>query len=207
MRLYGLTGGIATGKSTVSSMFREAGVPVIDADELAREVVEPGQSALAEIAVRFPGCLTPEGKLDRQKLGARIFGDPVERAALDALMHPRIQSLAMARTAQLAATGAPAAIYDAALLIENKLYQGPSTGLGTGLDGVILVTCPPEVQRARLIARNGLSQAQASQRIAAQMSLEEKRPFATWLIDNGGSVEATRAQVEKVISAWSGRRP
>ncbi len=199
MRLYGLTGGIATGKSTVSSMFREAGVSVIDADELAREVVEPGQPALAEIAVHFPGSLTPEGKLDRKKLGALIFAHPGERAALNALMHPRIQALAMERTANVAATGAREAIYDAALLIENKLYQG--------LDGVILVTCPPEAQLARLMVRNALSQTEGRQRIAAQMSLAEKRPFATWLIDNGGSLEATRAQVAKVISAWSGRRP
>ena len=199
MRLYGLTGGIATGKSTVSSMFKQAGVPVIDADELAREVVEPGQPALAEVALRFPGSLTAEGKLDRQKLGAHIFAHPSERAALNALMHPRIQALAMERTAALAAAGATTALYDAALLIENKLYLG--------LDGVILVSCPPEVQLARLIARNPLSESEAKQRIAAQMSLEEKRPLATWLIDNGGSLEATRAQVAMVISAWSGLRP
>ena len=103
MQVFGLTGGIASGKSTVSAMFREAGVPVIDADELAREVVEPGQPALAEIAARFPGTLTPDGRLDRAKLGARIFADPAERAALDAITHPRIQALALERTAALAA--------------------------------------------------------------------------------------------------------
>lgn len=196
MQLYGLTGGIASGKSTVSAMFREAGIPVIDADALAREVVEPGQPALAEIAARFPGTLTPEGHLDRAVLGQRIFADPAERAALNAITHPRIQALAVERTAAIAATGAPAAIYDAALLIENRLHQG--------LAGVILVSCPPEVQRARLMARNGLTEAQAQERIASQMPLEQKRPFATWIIDNGGTLEATRAQVEKVISGWVG---
>ncbi len=194
MRLYGLTGGIASGKSTVSAMFRQAGIPVIDADELAREVVEPGQPALAEIAARFPGTLTADGKLDRAKLGALIFEDPKERAALGAITHPRIQAFALERTATIAATGAPAAIYDAALLIENKLHEP--------LDGVILVTCAPRVQLARLMARNALSETQARQRIDSQMSLEQKRPFATWLIDNGGSLESTHAQVKKVIAGW-----
>ncbi|MDP2270759.1 MAG: dephospho-CoA kinase [Archangium sp.] len=194
MRLYGLTGGIASGKSTVSAFFREAGIPVIDADALAREVVEPGQPALAEISARFPGTLTAEGTLDRAKLGALIFQDPAERAALGAITHPRIQALALERTTALAATGATAAIYDAPLLIENKLSEA--------MNGVILVTCPPEVQLARLMARNALTEAQARQRIDSQMSLEQKRPFATWLIDNGGSLEATRAQVKKVIAGW-----
>ncbi len=194
MRLYGLTGGIASGKSTVSAFFREAGIPVIDADALAREVVEPGQPALAEISARFPGTLTAEGTLDRAKLGALIFKDPAERAALGAITHPRIQALALERTTALAATGAKAAIYDAALLIENELHEA--------MNGVILVTCPPEVQLARLMARNALTEAQARQRIDSQMSLDQKRPFATWLIDNGGSLEATRAQVKKVIAGW-----
>jgi dephospho-CoA kinase len=199
MKLIGLTGGIATGKSTVSTMLREAGLPVIDADELAREVVEPGQPALAEIALRFPGVLTPDGRLDRTKLGARIFSDPAERAALAAITHPRIQALAMDRTAALAARGVPVAIYDAALLIENKLHEG--------MDGVILVTCPLEAQLARLMSRNALTEADAKLRIASQMSVDQKRPFATWLIDNGGTLEATRAQVEKVISAFVGYGP
>lgn len=199
MKLIGLTGGIATGKSTVSAMFREAGLPVIDADELAREVVEPGQPALADIAVRFPGVLTPDGRLDRAKLGARIFSDPAERAALAAITHPRIQALAMERTSALAASGVPVAIYDAALLIENKLHEG--------MDGVILVTCPPEVQLARLRSRNALTEADAKARIASQMPVEQKRPFATWVIDNGGTLEDTRAQVEKVISTLVGYGP
>jgi dephospho-CoA kinase len=197
MRVYGLTGGIASGKSTVSSMFREAGVPVIDADELAREVVEPGQPALAEIAARFPGTLTPEGRLDRAKLGALIFKDASERKALSAIIHPRIQALALERTAEVAATGVPTAIYDAALLIENRIHEN--------LDGVILVSCPEDVQLARLMARNHFTEEQARERIGSQMSLAQKRPFATWLIDNGGSLEATRAQVEKVISEWKVR--
>lgn len=196
MRLFGLTGGIATGKSTVSSMFRAAGLPVIDADELARKVVEPGQPAHAQIAARFPGVIGADGRLDRAKLGARVFADPTERAALGAITHPRIQALAMERTAALAASGASVAIYDAALLIENKLHEA--------MDGVILVTCPRQVQLARLMARNTFSEAEARARITSQLSLEQKVPFATWIVDNGGSLEATQAQVEKLISGWSG---
>lgn len=196
MKLYGLTGGIASGKSTVASMFRDAGIPVIDADQLAREAVEPGQPALDEIFARFPEVIAPDGRLDRAKLGARVFKDVVDRAALGAILHPRIQALAMERRAEVAATGAAEAIYDAALLIENKQHLG--------LDGVILVSCPLEVQLTRLMARNQLSEEDARARIASQMSLEEKKPFATWLIENGGPVEMTRAQVQQVISAWKG---
>lgn len=199
MKVFGLTGGIASGKSTVTAMFREAGVPVIDADALAREVVEPGQPALLEIAARFPGTVDAAGRLDRAKLGALVFSEPSARAALNAITHPRIQALALERTQALAARGTPVALYDAALLIENRLHEA--------LDGVVLVSCPVEVQRARLMARNGLSAEAADQRIASQLSLEQKRPFATWIIDNGGSLEATRAQVEQVISQWVGYGP
>ena len=192
MRLYGLTGGIATGKSTVSAMFRAEGLPVIDADLLAREVVEPGQPALADIAARFPEVIGPDGRLDRKKLGARIFGDAAERAALNALTHPRIQALALQRTRALAAAGEVVALYDAPLLIENKLQER--------MDGVILVWCAPAVQLARLTARDGLTEPEARARLASQMPIDEKRAFATWIIDNGGPLEATRAQVKQVIS-------
>jgi dephospho-CoA kinase len=192
MRVFGLTGGIATGKSTVSSMFRDAGLPIIDADLLAREVVEPGTPALAEIAARFPGVIGADGRLDRKKLGARIFNDAAERAALGAITHPRIRDLALERTTALAQTGAPIAIYDAPLLIENRLHEG--------MNGVILVVCPEAVQLERLRTRDGLTDEQARARVASQMPLPQKRAHATWVIDNGGSLAQTRAQVEQVIS-------
>ena len=194
MHVFGLTGGIASGKSTVSAMFREAGIPVIDADALAREVVEPGRPALAEIAARFPGTVDGEGRLDRAKLGALIFSDAEARKALNAITHPRIQALALERTQALADEGVPVALYDAALLIENGLHRA--------LNGVVLVSCPVEVQRARLMARNGLTAEEADLRIASQMPLEAKEPFATWLIDNGGTLDSTRAQVKQVIARW-----
>jgi len=193
VRLYGLTGGIASGKSTVSRMFVDKGMPLIDADVVAREVVARGQPALAEIAARFPGVVTAEGALDRAALGARIFANPAERAALDAITHPRIRQAVLEKSIALAESGAPRALYDAALLIENKLHEG--------LDGVVLVVVPRDVQRQRLMARNQLTQAEADARIASQMPLDDKRPFATWIIDNGGSLEATRAQVDAVWKA------
>lgn len=190
MLLYGLTGGIATGKSTVARRFVELGMPLLDADVIAREVVAKGQPALDEIARRFPGVVGADGTLDRAALGARIFADPAERAALDAITHPRIRQAVLEQSIKLAESGAPRALYDAPLLIENRLHEG--------LSGVVLVVAPRDVQRQRLMARNHLSAAEADARIDSQMPLDAKRPFATWIIDNAGDLEATRAQVDEV---------
>jgi dephospho-CoA kinase len=191
MHLFGLTGGIATGKSTVSKMFAELGVPIIDADVVAREVVAPGQAALEEIARRFPGVVDAQGRLDRAKLAARIFGDPKERAALNAITHPRIQKAVQEKTRRLAETGEARVLYDAALLIENGLHRG--------LHGVVLVVVPPDVQRRRLMERDRLTQADADARIASQMPLDEKRAYATWIVDNSGTLDDTRRQVERIF--------
>jgi dephospho-CoA kinase len=193
MHLFGLTGGIATGKSTVSRLFAEKGVPIIDADLVAREVVAPGQPALAEIAARFPEVLGPDGALDRPRLAARVFADPAERAALNAIVHPRIQAAVLAQTHALAEAGAARVIYDAALLIENGLHRG--------MHGVVLVVASPEVQLARLMRRDGLSREAAEARVASQLPLDQKRPHATWIIDNDGTLDDTRAQVDEVFRA------
>lgn len=195
MRVVGLTGGIATGKSTVTKMLRDLGATVIDADEVAREVVEPGQPALAEIAARFPGVVGPDGRLDRAALGERIFGDDAARRTLNAIVHPRVQERFLELTAQAAAQGTELVVYDAALLIENRLHEA--------LGGVILVVAPPEVQLRRLMERNGLDEAAARARIASQLPLEDKRAHATWVIDNGGPLEATRAQVQALWRSLS----
>jgi len=197
VRIYGLTGGIASGKSTVSQMLRELGAHVLDADAIAREVVEPGTLGLAEVGARFPGVIGPEGRLDRAKLGARVFADPTERAALNALLHPRIREAFLEKTQALAAQGVARVLYDAPLLIEN--------GLHVGLDGVVLVWVPRELQKARLKARDGLEDAGAEARLAAQLPLDAKREHATWLIDNTGDREATRAQVQEVWRALLAR--
>lgn len=171
-------------------MFREHGATVLDADVLAREVVEPGRPALTDIAARFPGVVDTEGRLDRRALGAHVFGNPEERAALDALVHPRIHELFREKLAALHAQGVPTVLYDAALLIENKLHEG--------MDGVILVAVPRDLQLSRLMAREGLSLDAAEARLAAQLPLEAKKPFARWIVDNSGSLDDTRRQVEVV---------
>lgn len=197
MRLYGLTGGIATGKSTVSRLFVDKGMPLIDADVVARDVVAAGTPALAEIAQRFPGVVRADGTLDRAALGQRIFGNSAERDALNAITHPRIRQAVLEKSVALADAGAPRALYDAPLLIENRLHEG--------LAGVVLVVAPREVQRARLMARNGLTAAEADTRIDSQLPLDEKRKHATWVIDNGGTPEATAAQVDTVWNALLAR--
>lgn len=190
MRVVGLTGGIASGKSTVSAMFRELGAQVIDADQVARDVVEPGTPGLGEVARRFPGVLDPSGQLDRAALGRRVFADPAERRALEAILHPRIRAEVARRTEALARAGVTVALYDAALLIENGLHRG--------MDGVIVVSAPEAVQRARLAARDGLDDAAITARLAAQLPLADKRAHATWVVENGGSLDETRAQVRRI---------
>jgi dephospho-CoA kinase len=196
VRLVGLTGGIGSGKSTVSEMFRALGATLIDADQVAREVVRPGQEALAEVARRFPGTVDAHGALDRAALAARIFADPAERAALNAILHPRIQAEVQRRTAALAATGVDTVLYDAALLIENGLHHA--------MDAVVVVWVPEALQRERLMARDGLSLASAQARIAAQAPLDAKRAVATWVVDNSGSRAQTQAQVAAIWKALRG---
>jgi dephospho-CoA kinase len=196
VRLVGLTGGIASGKSTVSEMFRALGAEVIDADQVARDVVRPGQPALSEIASRFPGTVDAAGQLDRAALASQIFAHPADRAALNAIVHPRIQSEVQLRTGRLAAAGIDLVLYDAALLIENGLHRA--------MNGVIVVWIPREVQRARLMARDDLSGQEADSRIAAQAPLDDKRSVATWVIDNSGSREQTRSQVRAIWTALQG---
>ncbi|HEX5752132.1 MAG TPA: dephospho-CoA kinase [Archangium sp.] len=197
MKLYGLTGGIASGKSTVSRMLRELGAQVLDADVIAREVVEPGTPGLKAVAERFPGVLDAEGRLDRAKLGERVFGDARERAALNTILHPLIGQQFLLRTHALAAQGVELIVYDAPLLIENRLHEA--------MNGVVLVWVPREVQKARLMGRDGLDEAAAEARLAAQLPLDEKRPHATWLVDNSGDLGTTRARVEEVWRAMLAR--
>ena len=198
LALVGLTGGIASGKSTVARLIAGRGIPVLDADQLARQAVEPGQPALAEIARLWPQAISGDGRLDRRALGAIVFADGAARARLEAILHPRIAALADQQAAALAAQGHPLAFYEASLLVE--------TGRHRHLDGLVVVTVTPETQLARATARDGLSPEEARARIAAQLPLADKLAVATFVIDNDGSVEATDAQVARLLAGLRGAR-
>ncbi|MCL6444124.1 MAG: dephospho-CoA kinase [Alicyclobacillus sp.] len=187
--IVGLTGGIATGKSTVTRMFREVGAYVVDADVWARKVVEPGQPALAEIAEAFgQDVIRPDGTLDRQALAAIVFHDPDARSRLNAITHPRVRAGMRSETeARLAVDPHSPIIWDVPLLFEGDTKNS--------VDCTILVYVDEATQRQRLMARDGFTEAEAQARIAAQMSIEQKRALADYVIDNGGSLEQTKAQV------------
>lgn len=193
--LVGLTGGIATGKSTVAAMFRALGCEVIDADQLAREVVEPGEPALEEIVAEFgPGILQADGRLDRGALGALVFGDPVRRRRLEAITHPRIRQRLAQRLAALAAAGfRGVVIFDAPLLVE--------TGAAAMMDRLVVVVADEATQLARLMARDGLSREQARERLRSQLPLAEKVRHAHYVIDNSGDLAVTAARVREVYQA------
>lgn len=190
--MVGLTGGIASGKSTVARMLAERGVPVIDADALAREVVEPGTPALERIAARWPEVVR-DGVLDRKALGAVVFARPEEREALEAIVHPAIRAEVEKRLAALEAAGEELAVYEAALLVE--------TGLDEGLDGLVVVALPEEEQVRRLVVRDGLTPEAARARVAAQAPLSEKLRKADYVIENTGDLAALRRRVDEVWSA------
>jgi dephospho-CoA kinase len=182
VHLFGLTGGIASGKSTVAARLRARGLPVIDADELAREVVAPGSDGLhALVEALGPGMLGPGGGLDRAAVARLVFADDAARAKLNAVTHPRILRLALERAAALARGGAPLACYEAALIVEN--------GAADAFRPLVLVACPEDVQIARLLARPGTSADDVRARIRAQKPLAEKKAVADFVIDTGGSLE------------------
>ncbi len=193
--LVGLTGGIATGKSTVSSMFRTLGCPVIDADVLAREVVEPGQPALAELAREFgPGVLGPDGRLDRPALAAVVFANAERRRRLEAITHPRIRERFAEQLGVLAQRGVDGVvIFDAAVIIESGGHKQ--------MDRLVVVIADEATQLARLRARDGLDEAEALRRIRSQMPLAEKAKLAHYVIHNSGDRAATEAQVRRVHAA------
>jgi len=197
VHVFGLTGGIASGKSTVTRLLRELGAEVLDADVIAREVVEPGTPGLAAVAARFPGVVGPDGRLDRAKLGARVFADPAERAALNDITHPLVRQAFMEKLQALEARGVERVIYDVPLLVES--------GMHAWMEGVAVVWVPREVQKARLMSRDGLDSAAAEARLAAQLPLDGKRAHATWLIDNSGDLASTQAQVEAMWRAMLAR--
>jgi len=197
MNIIGLTGGIASGKSTVSRILERLGAVVIDADQLAREAVMPGVPAHRAIVDTFGGgVLLPDGTIDRKALGSIIFADSSARKRLEAIMHPAIRALAEQRLAELRRSGAPVAVYMAALLVE--------AGATDRVDEVWVVYVDRETQVRRVMARDGLSRLEAEQRLAAQMSMEEKAARGQVVIDNNGTPEELERRVEEI---WAKRFP
>jgi dephospho-CoA kinase len=192
VHVIGLTGGIASGKSTVARMLAERGAAVIDADQLARKVVEPGQPALAELVARFGAAiLTADGQLDRKRLAAIAFADEGARADLNRITHPRIAAASAQAIAAWADAGANVVFYEAALLVENRTY--------TGLAGLIVVAAPEDTQVSRMMVRDGLTADEARARIAAQLPLEQKVAVATWVIENTGDLDTLGRDVDRLV--------
>jgi dephospho-CoA kinase len=193
--LVGLTGGIATGKSTVSEMFRDLGCAIIDADLLAREVVAPGEPAHVDIVAEFgEGVVQPDGTLDRKRLGAIVFADPARRQRLEAITHPRIREAFARRLSELTEQGFEGiVIFDAAVIIESGNYRN--------MDRLVVVATDEATQRARLRGRDGIGAKEAASKIGSQMPVAEKAKLADHVIDNAGDRAATAAQVREVQAA------
>jgi dephospho-CoA kinase len=191
-KLIGLTGNIGSGKSTVAKMFAARGIPVIDADGLARELQAPGQPAYTEIAAAWPEAVAPDGQLDRKRLGDIVFSNASALRRLESIMHPRIQTLSRARADAFAEAGHPLALYEASLLIES--------GRDKELDGLIVVTASPATRMARVVARDGLREEHVRARMRAQLPQEDKVRLANHVIDNDGDLAATEAQVDRIVA-------
>ena len=196
VRRIGLTGGIATGKSHVRATFEELGVPTIDADTLAREAVAPGSTGLAVVAERFgPGVLDASGTLNRGKLASIVFADPDARRALEGIIHPYVRTQADAWFRSLDPARHPFAVADIPLLFE--------TGGDREYDAVIVTACDPETQVRRILERDPVTEAEARQRLAAQLPIEEKIRRADYVIRTDGPFEDTDRQVRDVLERLS----
>ena len=190
--VLGLTGSIGMGKSTVAGMFEDFGVPVFDADREVRRMQGPGGSLLAPIEAEFPGTTDVAG-VDRKKLGTAVFGDPAALARLEAIVHPAVR---VARDDFLREqAGARLVVFDIPLLFEK--------GATEEVDAVLVVSAPPEVQRARVLARPGMAEARFESILAIQLPDAEKRARADYLIDTGASLAETRAQVARLVEKLS----
>lgn len=192
MKIIGLTGGIASGKSTVSRILSRMGAEIIDADMIAREVVEPGRKCFEMIVEEFgKGVLKGDGTLDRKKLGSIVFSDSLKLKRINEITHPEIRRIIAERLKDIEENGEhDVAVIDAAVLIES--------GMDDMADEVWLVYTDPDTQLERLKNRDGLSEQEAMSRIASQMPVSEKKKFCDRIIDNSGTVEHTKEQVERL---------
>lgn len=191
-RIIGLTGGIASGKSTVSNLLRQAGMPIVDADQITRQVQRPGSTALDKLAAAFGNqIIQPDGNLDRAQLGKRVFADAAARQELNQIMQPLIRDAIWQAVDTLKKQHVPNVILDLPLLYEQHYDED--------CDLVVVVTVSSDTELHRLMARNHYSAAEARARIAAQMPLSEKVARADVVIDNDASLEQTRRQVAQLV--------
>lgn len=190
--VIGLTGGIASGKSVVSQMLAERGAAIIDADKVGHEAYAPGGGCYDAVVAAFGrDIVASDGEIDRKALGGKVFGNPAERNRLEAIVWPWMRETMQQRVAKFRADGAPVVVVEAAVLIEADWVPI--------VDQVWLVTVPPAVARERIMSRNGLTAAQADQRINAQLTNDERAKHAQVIIENSGTLDALR---ERVIAEW-----
>ncbi|WP_301285929.1 dephospho-CoA kinase [Lysinibacillus endophyticus] len=194
--IIGLTGSIASGKSTVANMLKEYGFPIVDADLVARQVVERGSETLQKIADVFgPEVITPEGAMDRAKVGSIIFHDESKRKVLNDIIHPAIRAEMLRQRDEHVANGAKTVIMDIPLLFESKLQHY--------VEKILVVSVNEETQLKRLIERNRLNEEDAKARISSQLPLSIKEQGADAVINNNGSIEETRQQLEDILNKWN----
>ena len=193
MSVYGLTGGIGAGKSTVANIFQESGIPVVLADEVGRQVASKGSGGLAEIVKAFGSdVLDSTGELDRRKLGTLVFNNPVKRLQLESILHPRVRDHSRELFKNLEQAGNQIVVYESALLFETQRH--------TEMKGVILVTAGEEQRIARVRNRDGSNEEDVRKRIRAQMDQEEKRNLAHYVVENNGDMQTLRNNVNSLIA-------
>ncbi|WP_042146330.1 dephospho-CoA kinase [Paucisalibacillus sp. EB02] len=193
--VIGLTGSISSGKSTVSSMFKDIQIPVIDADQISRDVVEPGEDALKEIVSEFGrDVLFPDGTLNRKKLGSVIFSDNEKRKKLNSIVHPAIRKRMLEQRESYLENGEPCIVMDIPLLFESKLTHM--------VDKILVVYVDEYVQLERLMERDNSTKEEALERIQSQIALKEKVKQADAVIDNNGSKEASYKQLRNILEKW-----
>ena len=193
--IIGLTGSIATGKSTVAAMLKDFGLPIVDADIVARQVVEPGTETLAKIAEAFgEDVIQQDGTMDREKVGAIIFHQPEQRQVLNGIIHPAIRTEMLRQRDEYIANGEPHVVMDIPLLFESKLQHF--------VEKILVVAVNEETQLARLMERNGFDEKEARARIATQLPISVKIKGADAVVYNDGTIEGSKEQLEKILNGW-----
>lgn len=194
--IIGLTGSIASGKSTVAKMLRDLGLPIVDADVVARDVVAPGSLTLAAIVESFgPGALLEDGHMNRAYVGKIIFNDVEKRQELNNIIHPAIRAEMLRQRDEYVASGAPNVVMDIPLLFESKLQNYA--------EKILVVSVKEDVQLTRLMSRNQLTEEEALARIRSQLPISVKEKGADAVIYNNGSIETSRAQLEDILREWN----